>query len=148
MGYKEQFQFWLEDSYFDEATKQELLAIRNDEKEIEDRFYKELAFGTGGLRGVIGAGTNRMNIYTVRKATQGLANYIKKQGGEEKGVCLRFQKNVPRVCGRGGALPCGERHQGLCVRCASAHARVILRAQRAWLYLGYRDHGEPQSAGV
>ena len=60
MGYKEQFQFWLEDSYFDEATKQELLAIRNDEKEIEDRFYKELAFGTGGLRGVIGAGTNQI----------------------------------------------------------------------------------------
>ena len=66
MGYKEQFTFWLEDSYFDDATKQELLSIRNDEKEIEDRFYKELAFGTGGLRGVIGAGTNRMNIYTVR----------------------------------------------------------------------------------
>ena len=90
MGYKEQFQFWLEDSYFDEATKQELLAIRNDEKEIEDRFYKELAFGTGGLRGVIGAGTNRMNIYTVRKATQGLANYIKKQGGEKKGVAIAY----------------------------------------------------------
>ena len=90
MGYQEQFEFWLEDSYFDEATKQELLAIRNDEKEIEDRFYKELAFGTGGLRGVIGAGTNRMNIYTVRKATQGLANYIKKQGGEEKGVAIAY----------------------------------------------------------
>ena len=74
MGYQEQFEFWLEYSYFDEATKQELLAIRNDEKEIEDRFYKDLAFGTGGLRGVIGAGTNRMNIYTVRKATQGHAN--------------------------------------------------------------------------
>jgi len=90
MGYKEQFQFWLEDSYFYEATKQELLAIRNDEKEIEDRFYKDLAFGTGGLRGVIGAGTNRMNIYTVRKATQGLANYIKKQGGEKKGVAIAY----------------------------------------------------------
>jgi len=90
MGYQEQFEFWLEDSYFDEATKQELLAIRNDEKEIEDRFYKELAFGTGGLRGVIGAGTNRMNIYTVRKATQGLANYIKKQGGEKKGVAIAY----------------------------------------------------------
>ena len=90
MGYQEQFEFWLEDSYFDEATKQELLAIRNDEKEIEDRFYKDLAFGTGGLRGVIGAGTNRMNIYTVRKATQGLANYIKKQGGEKKGVAIAY----------------------------------------------------------
>jgi len=90
MGYKEQYEFWLEDSYFDAQTKKELQAIKEDEKEIEDRFYKELAFGTGGLRGVIGAGTNRMNIYTVRKATQGLANYIKKQGGEEKGVAIAF----------------------------------------------------------
>ena len=90
MGYQEQFNFWVEDSYFDDATKQELLAIRNDEKEIEERFYKDLEFGTGGLRGVIGAGTNRMNIYTVRKATQGLANYIKKQGGEEKGVAIAY----------------------------------------------------------
>ncbi|MCM1174456.1 MAG: phospho-sugar mutase [Blautia sp.] len=90
MGYKEQYEFWLEDSYFDAQTKKELQAIKEDEKEIEDRFYKELAFGTGGLRGVIGAGTNRMNIYTVRKATQGLANYIKKQGGEEKGVAIAY----------------------------------------------------------
>ena len=63
------------------------LAIRNDEEEIEERFYKELEFGTGGLRGVIGAGTNRMNIYTVRKATQGLANYILKEGTQSKGCC-------------------------------------------------------------
>ena len=90
MGYKEQYAFWLEDSYFDAQMKNELQAIKDDEKEIEDRFYKELAFGTGGLRGVIGAGTNRMNIYTVRKATQGLANYIKKQGGEEKGVAIAY----------------------------------------------------------
>lgn len=90
MGYKEQYEFWLEDSYFDAQTKKELQAIKDDEKEIEDRFYKELAFGTGGLRGVIGAGTNRMNIYTVRKATQGLANYIKKQGGEDKGVAIAY----------------------------------------------------------
>ena len=90
MGYKEQYEFWLEDSYFDAQTKKELQAIQDDEKEIEDRFYKELAFGTGGLRGVIGAGTNRMNIYTVRKATQGLANYIKKQGGEDKGVAIAY----------------------------------------------------------
>lgn len=90
MSYQEEFNFWLNDSYFDEDTKNELLAIRNDEKEIEDRFYKELEFGTGGLRGVIGAGTNRMNIYTVRKATQGLANYILKQGGKEKGVAIAY----------------------------------------------------------
>jgi len=90
MSYKDTFQFWLEDSYFDDETKQELAAIRNNEEEIEDRFYKELEFGTGGLRGVIGAGTNRMNFYTVRKATQGLANYIIKQGGQDKGVAIAY----------------------------------------------------------
>ena len=90
MGYKEEYAFWLEDLYFDQETKDELLAIKDNETEIEDRFYKELEFGTGGLRGVIGAGTNRMNIYTVRKATQGLANYIKKQGGQEKGVAIAY----------------------------------------------------------
>ncbi len=90
MSYMDEFNFWLEDDYFDQATKDELLAIRNDEKEVEDRFYKELEFGTGGLRGVIGAGTNRMNIYTVRKATQGLANYIIKQNGADKGVAIAY----------------------------------------------------------
>ncbi len=85
-----QYLFWRTDSYFDEATKAELAAIEHDEKEIQDRFYKDLAFGTGGLRGVIGAGTNRMNIYTVRKATQGLANYILKKGGENKGVAIAY----------------------------------------------------------
>lgn len=90
MKYMEEFEFWLNDSYFDEETKKELLSIRNNPEEVEDRFYKELEFGTGGLRGVIGAGTNRMNIYTVRKATQGLANYIIKQGGGEKGVAIAY----------------------------------------------------------
>lgn len=90
MSYKEQYNFWLEDSYFDEATKKELQGIAADEKEIEDRFYRELEFGTGGLRGVIGAGTNRMNIYTVRKATQGLANYIIGQGGKDRGVAIAY----------------------------------------------------------
>ena len=90
MSYKEQYQFWLEDAYFDEKTKEELRGIADNEKEIEDRFYKELEFGTGGLRGVIGAGTNRMNIYTVRKATQGLANYIISQGGKDRGVAIAY----------------------------------------------------------
>ncbi|MBD5454914.1 MAG: phospho-sugar mutase [Lachnospiraceae bacterium] len=90
MSYKEQYEFWLSDTYFDEATKDELRSIAENEKEIEDRFYKELEFGTGGLRGVIGAGTNRMNIYTVRKATQGLANYIIKQGGKDRGVAIAY----------------------------------------------------------
>ena len=90
MGFMEDYKFWLEDDYFDQETKNELLAIRNDATEIEERFYKELEFGTGGLRGVIGAGTNRMNIYTVRKATQGLANFILKQGTQDKGVAIAY----------------------------------------------------------
>ena len=90
MEYRKQYEAWLTNEYFDEATKAELRALEGDEKEIEDRFYKELEFGTGGLRGVIGAGTNRMNIYTVRKATQGLANYIKACKGEEKGVAIAY----------------------------------------------------------
>ena len=90
MNYKEQYQFWLEDDYFDAKTKEELKAIAGDEKEIEDRFYRELEFGTGGLRGVIGAGTNRMNLYTVRKATQGLANYILQMGTQNKGISIAY----------------------------------------------------------
>ena len=89
-NYKEQYNFWTADAYFDASTKAELEAIRGDEKEIEDRFYRDLEFGTGGLRGVIGAGTNRMNLYTVRKASQGLANYILKNGGADKGVAIAF----------------------------------------------------------
>lgn len=90
MGYMEEYKFWLENDYFDQKTKEELKGIEGNNAEIEDRFYKDLEFGTGGLRGVIGAGTNRMNIYTVRKATQGLANFIKKQGGEKKGVAIAY----------------------------------------------------------
>lgn len=90
MDYMQVYESWLEDQYFDEATKKELLDIAGDEKEIEDRFYRELEFGTGGLRGLIGAGTNRMNIYTVRKATQGLANYVIKAGGQEKGAAIAY----------------------------------------------------------
>ncbi len=90
MDYRENYKHWLEDDYFDEATREELRGIASDEKEIEERFYTELEFGTAGLRGVIGAGTNRMNIYTVRKATQGLANYILKVGGEKRGVAIAY----------------------------------------------------------
>lgn len=90
MSYKEMYESWLSTPYFDEATKAELKNLEGNEKEIEDRFYRELEFGTAGLRGVIGAGTNRMNIYTVRKATQGLANYILKQEGAKKGVAIAF----------------------------------------------------------
>ena len=90
MNYLEEYKKWCESPEFDEETKKELLAIKDDEKEIEDRFYKELEFGTAGLRGVIGAGTNRMNKYTVGKATQGLANYILEQGTQDKGVAISY----------------------------------------------------------
>ena len=90
MDYLEEYKKWCESPEFDEETKRELLAIKDDKEEIEDRFYKELEFGTAGLRGVIGAGTNRMNPYTVGKATQGLANYILEQGTQEKGVAISY----------------------------------------------------------
>ena len=90
MGYRENYEAWLGNPYFDEATREELRGIAGDEKEIEERFYMDLEFGTAGLRGVIGAGTNRMNIYTVRKATQGLANYIAKVNAKEKGVAIAY----------------------------------------------------------
>ena len=90
MDYKSIYEQWLSNPYFDEATKAELKSLEGNEKEIEDRFYTELEFGTAGLRGVIGAGVNRMNVYTVRKATQGLANYILKVGGQDKGVAIAY----------------------------------------------------------
>jgi len=88
MDYKKLYEEWLSNPYFDEDTKKELKAIENDENEVKERFYKELEFGTAGLRGVIGAGVNRMNIYTVRKTTQGLANYIAAVNGQAKGVAI------------------------------------------------------------
>lgn len=90
MEYREKYEEWLSNPYFDEVTKEELRAIAGDEGEIKERFYKDLEFGTAGLRGVIGAGTNRLNIYTVRKATQGLANYICKNNGQDKGVAIAY----------------------------------------------------------
>ena len=90
MEYRESYEEWLKNPYFDDATKEELRSIADDDNEIKERFYKELEFGTAGLRGVIGAGTNRMNIYTVRKATQGLANYIIKNNGQAKGVAIAY----------------------------------------------------------
>ena len=93
MDYKEIYESWLNNPYFDEDTKAELRAIADDENEIKERFYTELEFGTAGLRGVIGAGTNRMNIYVVRKATQGLANYIASVNGQSKGVAIAYDSS-------------------------------------------------------
>jgi Phosphomannomutase len=88
MDYLSKYEGWLNNPYFDEATRAELSALKGNDKEIQERFFKDLEFGTGGLRGILGAGVNRMNLYTVRRATQGLANTIKKQGGEAKGVAI------------------------------------------------------------
>ena len=88
--YKSIYEDWLANPYFDEATKEELRSIKEDENEIKERFYQDLEFGTAGLRGIIGAGINRMNIYVVRRATQGLANHIIKQGGADKGVAIAY----------------------------------------------------------
>lgn len=90
MSYQDTYKEWCENPYFSEETRAELKSIAGNDKEIEDRFFKDLEFGTGGLRGVIGNGTNRMNIYTVRKATQGLANFIIKEGAEDKGVAIAY----------------------------------------------------------
>ena len=90
MSYMDTYKQWCENPYFDESVREELKSIAGNEKEIEDRFYKDLEFGTGGLRGVIGYGTNRMNVYTVRRATQGLANFIIKEGAQDKGVAIAF----------------------------------------------------------
>ena len=89
-NYLEEYKIWCENPFFDEETKKELLKIKDNEEEIKDRFYKELEFGTAGLRGIIGMGTNRMNKYTVGKATQGLANFIIKKGAQEKGVVISY----------------------------------------------------------
>lgn len=94
MGYTSTYEHWLEDNYFDDETKMELKSLAGNEEEIKERFYKDLEFGTGGLRGIIGAGTNRMNIYTVRKATQGLANYILLHEGQERGVAIAYDSRI------------------------------------------------------
>jgi phosphoglucomutase len=90
MEFLKKYEEWLTNPYFDEATRAELAALKGNDNEIKERFFKDLEFGTGGLRGILGAGVNRMNLYTVRRATQGLANTIKKQGGESKGVAIAY----------------------------------------------------------
>ena len=89
MGYRDNYEAWLRDFAGDEATIADLQAIAGDEKEIEDRFYKNLSFGTAGMRGVLGAGMNRMNVYTVRRATQGLADYLSDEE-KKRGVVIAY----------------------------------------------------------
>jgi hypothetical protein len=154
------FKFWLENCYFDEATRDELRKILDNPKEIEERFYKDLEFGTGGLRGIIGAGTNSMNKYTVRKASQGLANYLAKQGEnvKKKGVVIAFDSRnkssefaleAARVfAGNGitaylfdGLRPTPE--LSFAVRFLEAAAGVVITASHnPKEYNGYKVYGE------
>lgn len=105
MDYRKIYEKWCTDDHISEEIREELKALEGDGEEIQDRFYKTLAFGTGGLRGIIGAGTNRMNIYTVRQATQGLAAYILSMGGQEKGVAIAYDsRRMSPEFGREAAL--------------------------------------------
>lgn len=105
LNYKEKYYEWLNSPFIDSDSKNELKNIEHNEKEIEDRFYKDLSFGTGGLRGVMGAGSNRMNIYTVRKATQGLANYICSYNAQDKGVVIAYDsRNNSKLFSKEAAL--------------------------------------------
>lgn len=105
MNYKEEYEKWCEDQSFDEETREELLSIKEDDEEIKDRFYKELEFGTGGLRGIIGAGTNRMNVYTVGKATQGFADFINDTYKGEKAIAIAYDsRNMSKEFAKAAAL--------------------------------------------
>ena len=157
MGYRENYEAWLRDFAEDEATVADLQAIAQDEKEIEDRFYKNLSFGTAGMRGVLGAGMNRMNVYTVRRATQGLADYLsdaEKQRGvviayDSRRMSAEFAKETALVlCANGvkaylfdalrpvALLSFGVRH-------LSAAAGVVITASHnPPQYNGYKVYGE------
>lgn len=116
MGYRDNYEAWLRDFAEDEATIADLQAIAGDEKEIEDRFYKNLSFGTAGMRGVLGAGMNRMNVYTVRRATQGLARLFERRGEEaRRGDRLRQPPHECRICQGNGAGAVRKRSENLSV---------------------------------
>lgn len=105
MEYVEKYLSWVNNAFFDKNTKKELESIKGNNEEIKERFYKDLEFGTAGLRGIVGIGTNRMNKYTVGKTTQGLANYIIKNNGEEKGVAIAYDcRNMSKEFGMQTAL--------------------------------------------
>mgnify|MGYP000671173714 CR=1 FL=1 len=139
MEYRESYEEWLRNPYFDEATKEELRSIGDDDNEIKERFYRELEFGTAGLRGVIGAGTNRMNIYTVRKATQGLANYIIKNNGQEKGVAIAYdsRRMSPEFADEAARCLAANGIKAYIFRISASDAGAVLCSQKAWVYCRY-----------
>lgn len=160
MYYINEYKFWLENDYFDEKTRLELENIQDNPKEIEDRFYKELEFGTGGLRGIIGAGTNRMNIYTVRKTSQGLANYISKKGqnAKKRGIVIAFDSRnkspefaleAAKVFAGNGITAylfdelCPTPELSFAVRYLKAAAGIVITASHnPKEYNGYKVYGE------
>lgn len=158
MDSQSKLNFWLTNEYFDQDTKNELLSIKDNAKEVEDRFYKSLEFGTGGLRGIIGAGTNRINIYTVRVASQGLANYINFLGKQDKGIVIaydsrfmspEFSLEAAKVfCANGIKTYLFEELRptpmlSFAVRYLSAAAGVVVTASHnPKQYNGYKVYGE------
>ena len=150
MGYREKYDEWLTSTYFDADTKAELKEIESNEKEIEDRFYKDLEFGTAGLRGVIGAGTNRMNIYTVRKATQGLANYIAKKEAKAQGVAIAYdsRRMSPEFADEAALCLAANGIKAYVFESLRPTPEHFFCSQKAWMYCRNQYYSEPQSAGI
>ena len=143
MGYMDVYNEWLSNPYFDEETKAELRAIKDDENEIKERFYTNLAFGTAGLRGVLGAGINRMNIYVVRRATQGLANYILKQGKKDNRVAIAYDSR------RMSPEFADESARVLAANGITAYKFESLRPTPELSFaVRYQYHRQPQPAGI
>ena len=131
--YRVRYQQWLEDPFIDEETKAELRGI-TDENEIKERFFKELEFGTGGLRGIIGNGSNRLNRYTVGKASQGLANYIKKEGTQKQGVAIAYDSRfMSPEFAEVAADFCGKRDSRVCISLSAPRSHAFLCGERAGL---------------
>lgn len=132
--YRVRYQQWLEDPFIDEETKAELRGI-TDENEIKERFFKELEFGTGGLRGIIGNGSNRLNRYTVGKASQGLANYIKKEGTQKQGVAIAYDSRFmsPEFAEVAGLI-LRQTDSRVCISLSAPRSHAFLCGERAGLY--------------
>ena len=141
--YKTEYQRWLNSSAIDEKTRAELLSVKDNEKEQEDRFYTELEFGTAGLRGILGAGTNRMNVYVVRRATAGLAAVISKISPAlaARGVAIAYDS---RRC----ANACRLRHSQFCFFIHSQRSPAFVCRAGIMVRSGHRNHRKPQSAAV
>ena len=142
MDINQLYSLWLENASADPDLKTELESIKGKEEEISDRFYRELEFGTGGLRGVIGAGTNRMNVYTVNKATQGLADYIKNHGGKSVAIKVRLFRPLRRRSFR------GKQYKSTYLQRAYAYADALLGGALSEMRRGSYGNRQPQSRQI